>query len=236
MNIILAVVALGFGHSTPNIDDYAQTNLEDAVFVAHVVKGDQRELRKINDSFGQSYKFESTTIKYKDPFMLRLDATVDDTTITYVLNGARQAFKVPRMHLSKAEDISRSPGRRQTALDFGLIVPSLFKTFMTAQFVRMDRATGDPVFDVTYQDKGDTSRNRVWIDPQRHIIAKREWYNQSGRQLATFFYDEPKEENGVWLPTRLTVRNMDDMVAGVTRYDSIQVNAGIPSTEFSIDH
>jgi len=65
-------------------------------------------------------------------------------------------------------------------------------------------------------------------------VTKREWYNQSGRQLATFIYDDPKQENGVWLPTRLTVKNTDDIVAGVTRYQSIKVNVGIPDSEFAI--
>src|ERR1700722_16879639 len=109
MNILIALAAFGVGHSAPSINDFAQTNLDDAEFVATVLKGDQRELRKINESFGQSYKFQSTTIRYKDPFMLRLDATVDDTTVLYVLNGTKQAFKVPRMHLSKSEDLSHTP-------------------------------------------------------------------------------------------------------------------------------
>ncbi len=228
-------MAIGMGHATPSIEDYMQSNLSDATFVAHIIKGDQRELRKINDSFGQSYRFQSTTIRYKEPFMLRLDATVDDTTILYILNGAIQVMKVPRAHISVKQNLTSSPGRRQSALDFGLLVPSLFKSLYSSQFVRLDRATGDPVFDLTYQDRNDTSRSRIWVDPQRHIVAKREWYNQSGRQLATFYYDEPKEENGVWLPTRLTVKNTDDVIAGVTRYDSIQVNPGIPESMFSVD-
>ncbi len=232
---MIALVALGSSHLAPNIEEFVQTNLNDAVFVAHVLKGDQRELRKINDSFGQSYRFQTTTIRYRDPFMLRLDATVDDTSVLYILNGTNQVMKIPRAHISVKANLAGSPGRRQTALDFGLLVPSLFKSLYTAQFVRLDRATGDPVFDLTYQDKGDTSRSRIWIDPQRHIIAKREWYNQTGRQLATFIYDEAKEQNGVWLPTRLTVKNTDDVVAGVTRYDSIQVNGGVPENMFSID-
>ena len=234
MMTLLALVAASTSLHAPSIEQYAQANLDDAQFIAHVVKGDQRELKKINSDFGQSYRFESMTILYKDPFMLRLDGSVEDTTVEYVINGNRMAYKIPKLRMGKTEDISHAPGRRQTALDFGLVVPSLFKTFMTAQFVRMDRETGDPVFDVTYQDRADTSRNRIWVDPQRHIVAKREWYSQGGRQLATFIYDEPKEQNGVWLPTRLTVKNADDIVAGVTRYDSIRVNTGIASSLFDI--
>jgi len=234
MITLLALVAASASLHAPSIDQYVQTNLEDAQFVAHVLKGDQRELRKINSDFGTSYKFDSMTILYKEPFMLRLDGSVEDTTIQYIENGNRMEYRIPKLKMGKTEDLSHAPGRRQTALDFGLVVPSLFQTFMTAQFVRMDRETGDPVFDVTYQDRHDTSRNRIWVDPQKHIVTKREWYSQGGRQLATFIYDEPRQQGGVWLPTRLTVKNADDIVAGVTRYDSIKINTGIASSLFDI--
>lgn len=235
MMTLLAIVAASRGLHAPSIEQYAQTNLEDASFVAHIVKGDQNELRKIKSDFGQTYHFSSIKFQYKDPFMLRLDLeTSDNATVEYVENGDRMKFRVPSFHLAKSEDISHAPQRRQTALDFGLIVPSLFRTFMTAQFVRMDRETGDPVFDITYQDREDTSRYRVWVDPQKHYTTKREWYSQGGRQLATFIYDEPRQENGVWFPTRVTVKNADDIVAGQMVYDSIRVNTGLSSELFRI--
>jgi outer membrane lipoprotein-sorting protein len=234
MNTLILLAAIGAAYAGPTIDDYLQRDVRDATFVAHVVNGSQRELRKINEDFGQSYKFPTTMVRFKDPFKLRLDATVEDTTATYVLNGSMQLIRVPRVYKGR-HNLAHAPGRIQTALDFGLLVPSLFTSFFTATFVRMDRATGDPVFDISYDRRLDTSRNRIWVDPEHHIVVKREWYNQSGRQLATFFYENPKQVDGVWFPTQLTVRNMDDQVAGVTRYDSIKVNTGLSDDTFSTD-
>lgn len=217
----------------PSIQSFVQSNLRDGTFVAKVLHGDQQELKKINQDFGQSYLFDTTRIYFKEPFKLRLEATVEDTHILYIMNGPIQYIKVPRSHINSRQDLEMKPGRRQTVMDFGILTPSLFDGLYDAKFVRWDRASGDAVFDLTYVARlGDSSRSRIWIDKQHKFIVKREWYNQSGRQLATFYYDNPQNESGVWMPTRLTVKNVEDKVAGVTAYESVSVNGGLDDALF----
>ncbi|AIE88123.1 outer membrane lipoprotein-sorting protein [Fimbriimonas ginsengisoli] len=231
MIITTAVAVLALTQGAQNIQSFVQPDLKDATFVARKVKADQRELRKINDSFGNSYRFDTTTIYFKEPFKVRLEASVEDTTVVYVLNGPIQTIKMRSFH--QRLDLTGKPGRRQTPLDFGLLTPSLFEGLFQARFVRNDRATGDVVFDLTYPERlDDTSRHRIWIDPQKKYVTKREWYNQSGRQLATFIYENPKNEGGVWMPTRMTVKNVDNRVAGITTYDSIKTNTGLSDSMF----
>jgi outer membrane lipoprotein-sorting protein len=233
MTIIAAVTALALAQAGTSIQSYVQSNLDDATFTARILKGDQRELRKINDSFGESYRFETTTIRFKEPFKMRLEANVEDTKILYILNGPMQYIKIPRARINSKTNLSDKPGRRQTPLDFGLLTPSLFDGLFQAKFVRMDRASGDAVFDLTYPARlDDTTRHRIWVDPEKKYVTKREWYNQSGRQLATFYYENPKNEKGVWLPTKLTVKNVDGRIAGVTAYDAIKVNTGLADSLF----
>jgi len=221
------------GQGSPTIQSYIQPALQDATFVAKVIKGDQRELKKINDDFGQSYRFDKTTIQFKEPLKLRLEANVEDTRILYIINGPTQYIKIPKAHVNSKQNLATKPGRRQTPLDFGMLTPSMFQGLFEAKFVRMDRATGDAVFDLTFPARlDDTSRSRIWVDTQKKYITKREWYNQHGRQLATFFYENPLNESGVWLPTKLTVRNVDDKVAGITGYESIKVNTGLSDSLF----
>ena len=218
---------------TPSIEDYVQPNLHDVSIIAHILQSNQGELKKIKKDFGQNYRFDSASVKYKEPFKLRLDSTIEDTTITFIYNGARLKISAPGAHISSSQDLSSETARRETALDFGLLVPCLFDGFFDAKFIHMDRETGDPVFDLTYVDKGEQARYRIWIDPVHHITTKREWYNRYGSQLATFYYDHPMEVNGVWLPTMITVKNTDNKVAGSTRYDNIKVNAGIADSVFA---
>ena len=233
MTTLLALTAMAGAVQAANIDDYVQTQLHDATFVARVIKADQSKLKKINHDFGTSYRFDSTTIKVKEPFMIWGEAKVEDTRILFVENGAHKMIKGGPF--KSKQNTSNKPGQRQTIFDFGILTPSLFQDLYQAKFVRNDRETGDAVFDVTYIDThDDTSRSRIWVNKAHRIIDKREWYNQSGRQLATFFYENPEEIDGVWMPTKCEVRNVDNVVAGVTAYESIKVNTGIPDSVFSV--
>ncbi len=231
MTTLLALAVL----QSQNISAYVQPAFHDATFTAKIVSKNQNELKKINDDFGAGYRVETSTVRIEEPFKVRVDANIEDTQVTYIVNGTKRHFKIPRLRINKAEDLSTKPGNRQTVFDFGIITPSLFESFMDAKFVRMDRATGDVVFDVTYKSVfNDKTRFRIWIDPAKRYITKREWYHRKGRMVATFYYDQPETTNGVTAPTRLTVKNGDDVVAGVTRYDGIKINAGIPDDVFGV--
>ncbi|RYG77858.1 outer membrane lipoprotein-sorting protein, partial [bacterium] len=124
---------------------------------------------------------------------------------------------------------------RQTLLDFAIPTESLFDNFYVAKFVRFDRASGDPVFDLTFpKTLDDTSRNRIWIDKTQRYITRREWYGQEGQLRAIFLYEQPKTVDGVTFPTQLTVRNAENNVAGVTRYSNVKGNRGIADAVFKL--
>ena len=229
--IALSVIALSGGQTT-SIQNYVQGDLQDATLVAEIVKGEQKELAKINKDFGQSYRFSTTKVYFKEPFKMRAEAHVEETNVIYILNGAKLSIKLPTFQ--SKQDLSKSPGRRQSLMDIGILTPAMFTSFLDAKFIRMDRETGNAVFDLSYKpEMDDSSRYRVWIDKTKHFVTKREWFNQWGRQLATFYYLNPTEVNGVWLPTRVEVKNVDNVIAGVTKYDSIKVNTGLAESLFA---
>lgn len=233
---IAALAVLVVGAQQGNIDAYLQKNFDDASFTAKVKFANQKELLKINKDFGQTYRFSSTDFKVKEPFKIRGDAKVEDTNVTYIINGPKQLIKIPRIKVNSKQDLSKAPGRRQTLLDFGVLTPSLFNNFFVAKFVRMDRASGDAVFDVTYVPSlDDTSRHRIWVDPQKKFVTKREWYGQRGGQYCTFFYTDPVNVDGVWMPTHVSVKNVDGVLAGETYYTGLKVNQGIPDSIFAIN-
>lgn len=227
---------LALAVQTPSIDSFAQGNLRDASFTARVVTGNQRELAKINKDFANSYRFKFMTTWIAEPFKLRLESNVDDTKIFFIINGTTRLVRVPRSNINIRENLADSPGKRQTVFDFGLVTPSLLSDLLDAKFVRMDRTSNQPVFDITYKKKfDDTTRHRVWMDPNRKFVTRREWYSQvDNRLLATFSYEEPQQVAGVWIPTKVTVRNAENKVAGVTEYTAIKVNQGLSPSLFEI--
>ena len=232
---VLAAVFLLAPNQTPGVDDLLSRGFRDAAFTGRVTKAVQGELGKINKDFANSYRFSYSKVMVKEPFMLRLESKVDDTDILFILNGTTRIVRIPRARISQRENLSKAPGKRQTLLDFGILTASMFRNFLVAKYVRTDRASGDYVFDLTYEKSlDDTSRYRVWVDPDKRYITKREWYNQEGRQLATFTYENPARDGNTYFPTRLTVRNVDNKVAGVTEYEGLKLNGGLADSLFDV--
>lgn len=231
--------ALVLGVQEPNITNYIQTKFEDATFVASVGSANFTELKKVNADFSQSYRFKSSQVWLKEPFKLKMVSTVDDTTITFLVVGTKKYTRIPKASINLNEDVSKKPGKRQTLFDFGMLAPSLMKDLFQAKFVRNDRATGDVVFDLTYYPAlRDSSRHRVWIDPEKKIITKREWYGQAklrgGRLMASFKYENPVQQDGVWIATKASVFNAENKLAGTVNYTGLKVNQGIADSIFVV--
>jgi len=229
-------VAVALVAQEPKIDDVLQKEFKAASFEAVVGSAKQSELQKINKDFAQSYRFKRSKVWMKEPFKIRMETSVDDSDILMVINGTKRKFEIPKARLKQTVNLVDEPGQRQTALDFGLLTPSLFKEFFVATYVRTERRTGEYVFDVTHNPK-DTyrARHRVWIDPQKKVITKRQWYAHRGGHLqATFEYSDHVQQNGVWFPTKLSVKNADNVLAGTTTYQNIKINLSLSDDLFSL--
>jgi outer membrane lipoprotein-sorting protein len=234
VTIIAAVAGIAIGQADPKISDYVQAGFKDAMFKPAYHSSSQKELKKINKDFAQSYKIKSSVIHYKEPLMLRVRGKIEGTDAEYIIKGTKRVWRVPHSGLKLSENIATSPGKRQTALDFGMLSTPLFDEFFTAKYIRKDRKTGHIVFDVTYVPAlKDGSRHRIWVDPVKKFTSKREWYSQMGGHLmATFVYENEENFDGIWMPTRMSVFNADSKLAGVTDYEELKVNSGIEDSFF----
>lgn len=219
----------------PSIRSYAQSAFKDAAFSQVKTMANQRELRKINKDFAQSYRFKDVTVYMKEPFKLRMESKVDGRAIYFILNGPRRMVKIPSAGLNTKENLAKAPGKRQTAFDFGIITPAMFNTLFDAKYIRKDSRTGNHVYDLTYK-KGldDTSRFRVWVDPNKKHLTRQEKYSQNGGHLVFIAeYSSSKQVNGVWFPTVMTVKNSENKVAGKAQVKNLRVNIGLKETLFN---
>lgn len=233
--IITAMAALVCGLNSAPVAIPTQPDLHDLTFKLVIEEHNSRELKKINRDFSQSYQVDYAIVHIKDPFMLRVDSTIDGQTAVAITNGAKVKYRIPRAGINLNQDVTDQPGRRQTWLDFGLLTPSVVDEFFLPKFIRNDRATGDRVYDLTYRNVAtskDTTRYRVWIDPNRGTIDKREWYGQLGEFRATFEYVSPVKIGGIYIPTEIIVKNADGKLAGKSKILNIKVNQGISSDLF----
>ena len=228
--LIVATLAL----QEPTIEEVVQTGLRTVSFSAVVGRARHSELRKINKDFAQSYRFKHLDVWLKEPFKLRLESKVEDTSVVMIINGPKKLIHLPGPNLKFRDDLSKDPGKRQTAFDFGLLTPSLFNGYFQAKYVRKDRRTGEFVFDVTYDPSFKyKARHRIWVDPEKKLVTKRQWYaHRGGHLMATFEYLDPVQSGGVWFPTKINVRNADNVLAGTTNYENVKINVTIADKMF----
>ncbi len=219
----------------PELQDLVPHRLSSISFTAKVLMGNQAELRKISEDFGKAYRFDHAQIDMETPFKVRVTSIVQNESIIEIGNGNRVEYRIPRAGVHTVQNIVNQPGRRLTFLDYGLVSKG-FETFFDSRFVRVDRATHDDVFDLTYANKEakDTSRFRIWINPSRQMVDRKEWYGQGGQLRATFYYKNPSEYDHIWVPTMLVVRNAEDRLAGEMKFEKIKVNPYLKPSLFGI--
>ena len=218
-----------------DIRAYVCAKLNDYTATGVVVSSNQRALEKINKDFGFLYRFSKVTIHYKEPNKVRIEGTVEGTRGVYIVNGTVQYVSVPKIRLNTRRDFGNSPGKRKSLADMGLI-SEYYLTYTNFRFLREGTVDGTPVgvFEMTYKDRDeDTSRHIFYIDPATKVIRKRDSYRQDGTFQAVYYYRDVKEvAPGIWFPTRIEVQNADRQLAGVTRYENIKVNTGLPDSLF----
>lgn len=232
--VITAAVLAGFFQSK-DIESYCQSGLRDMTFVGTLKKGSPTEAGKIDNDWRTKISFRSIKVFSKDPFKLRVESTTDDTSIVYICNGNTQYWRAPKLNINKKRDVTNEPGQRQTAFDFGILTPGLVKGFFVSKFVRFDRETGNPVFDLTWPAKWDnTSRHRVWIDKDDKYIVRREWYGQQGQLKGIILNTKPVKEGGVAFPTVQQTFNAENKLAGEFWFSGVKINDGVSDALFSL--
>jgi outer membrane lipoprotein-sorting protein len=228
-----ATLILG-GLQSTNIDSYLPSGLKDISFNISLTKRLPKELQKIDQSYVLQYsQLDAALFRGKEPLKLRIDAKSEDTSGYTIVNGGRKLISVPVLHIRSKSDVSKQPGQRQTLMDFVTLTDSEAHQFLNAKFVRFDRESGNPVFDLTFPASLDYPvRHRVWMDKNLKYIVKREWYGLQGQLRATFLYLNPTTVKGITVPTVLRLLNAENKVAAESKYLNVHINDGIADSVF----
>lgn len=232
---VLAPMVLG-GFQSTSIDSYLNDGIKDVTFNVSVLKRNIEELRKIDTSFVQQFGvLDSATFRCKEPFKLRFDGRSEDNAGYYVINGPTKLISVPALRVKQKINISTQPGQRQTMMDFILLTEADATQFLSAKFVRFDRETGNPIFDLTFPSNLNYPvRHRVWLDKNDHYMVRREWYGLKGQLRATYYYGNPVKVKGISVPTSFRLVNAENKVAAELKYTGVKVNDGIADSVFAI--
>lgn len=236
---VLSVVALVNGGlfaqtSAPKFDDFVQNKMKDLRMTVRSEAVRLGELRKINTDFANAYRFRQMEAYYEEPGKIRLESEVMNRKVTYVINNDKKLVIAPNQRVT--EDVSNSPGKRQSMMDFGVITP-FTASRMNKKYLRQEQRDGKTlfVFELTWNYGDDDARHIVWMDPKTKLTVRREWFDRWGRHMANFEYKDPVEvAPGVWMPSKVEVFNGGNRFGGRTVQQNIRVNQGLKDTLFKI--
>ena len=214
------------------------TTLVDLEATIKVTKYDSAELEKIGSDFKTTYSLRNLNFQYKQPDKIRLEGRSQTRGgAVLIMNGAMRYYEVPKLKLRKSENLMAHPGKRQSLLEYAGLVSLGTLQFMDSKFLREEKS-GDSeaaVYEMHFQGEDKGSFYRVWIDKQTRVTVKREWCDGAGKLRATFLYGDAKEiAPGVWLPTRVEVKNADGISAAVLSMTDIKANQGLTDEPFAL--
>ncbi len=227
---LIAVPALS-AQAAPDIRTLTSANVKTLQASSEIVTENQDELKTIPGDIALAYRLHRGTLAYKQPGMLRIEASIPHiATGYYIINGNQKLTVAPFVH--KVQDTTGAPGKRQSLLDFGLVPPELLNDY-TITFQRHEK--GLLCYKVQPKQASETNYDLIWIDPKTHITTQRYNYDRHGKFIKWFLYKNPVQAApGIYIPTRVELYNAQNKLAGATLYQNIRVNQPISDSLFKI--
>ncbi len=210
----------------------ATKSFQDLTMVGTVIYKDRKALAKIESAYSMLYDFKSATISFKYPDKLRMDGKLGMVRFEYIVNGSTKLIRAPSVRINKKEDYSNDPAKTQSALDIGLVTPSLWQK-RKVELVNDLEAAVKGEFKLRLRwPKGDMIYY-IWIDAKDLYLKMFEKRDAQGRLQIRVVYSNPKKFGGViWVPTRVEVIGPDGDKAGVSEFSDVKVNTGLPDFLF----
>jgi hypothetical protein len=177
----------------------------------HVSEEDEKQVAALDSDEARLFALHKVNLDYTEPNKLRLQAmTPKNGQATLAADEDTRRYMVGEHGKPSTQDLSNAPTRRLSLLDFcGVLTPGIFDT-VRARYVRREKLADVQavVYDLSYWRTEKVAYQRLWIDPDRHIVVKREVYDRKSKLKAVTLYHQPtKAESNTWLPGRVELQN-----------------------------
>lgn len=107
----------------------------------------------------------------------------------------------------------------------------------TYEFLREDTLSEQPVFIVKFTPKYEHSgyqHQEVWIDQERHIFLKTDYFDRKGALLKTLeFHNYKQYLNQYWRADRFVVNNHQNGKSTILNWQNYQFRTGLSDTDFN---
>jgi hypothetical protein len=235
--LLVAALHAAPARAQKQLSDYAQPGLKDLSATVKVLSYNNRELAKLGKGYSELYKLERQEIWCREPGQVRIQGKKGLLTVRNVTNGDRRLTEVSTLRIRKVESLAKEPGKGDSISDLGIITPG-WVSRVQSQWLRTETRNGRPheVFQFWHPEDRRAKRTIV-VDPATKVMVECIAHHRGRRRTGfkrRIVYSEPKQFNGIWVPTRAAVYNDENKLGGEVRYDSIKVNSGLQESLFKI--
>ena len=151
-----------------------------------------------------------------------------------------QAMQVGRQRQAQPADLRLQLDNTRALNDYSLY--SLVQDFESWVPALSTNAQGHVLITLTSPDSSDSARHRFWIDTQRHVLLRQEyWFN--GKIYSETRFEDFVQAGGCWWATKITTFNDEGRSTGTTTLTvrdvdaqafAQQYQAGLPDRERAI--
>ncbi|HLK58769.1 MAG TPA: outer membrane lipoprotein-sorting protein [Chthonomonadaceae bacterium] len=222
-------------HPTPKFSTLIQPP-DDLEATLQVTTKDPKPLEAIDKDVARLYALHDVTLEYKDPDKLRLTTnSPKDGKETLLFDGEQRSFTIEKGKSGKEQNLSDTPFKRSFLFEYcGVLTQEMFET-LRARFVKQEPLEGVPtvVYDLTYWGQDEGPYCRVWIDPEKRLILKRECFDKDSKLKTIERYKQPTEvAPNLWLPGSVEMADGKGAVFTTVKLTRVKVNQGIPDSAF----
>lgn len=215
----------------PSLADFTQPALRDVTTSARVLAKDERALKKIGKGFAEAYTLSHQQVVYREPMQVRFTGKKGLLTIRDITNGTRHLMEIRPIH-RRVDDLTKDPGKGHSITDLGVMTPAWVSS-VEARWLRSEVRDGKTLQVFEYHPKSrPRARRTIWVDPETRVLVEQVTHQGKQGIKKRTVYSEPRQFNGVWLPTQATIYNGEGQLAGKMRYENVQVNSGVSEALF----
>lgn len=189
-------------------------------------------LAKVDSAYSALYDFKSARLQHKQPDKIRLDGKLGMVKFEYIMNGTVRMVRAPTVRVKTKKDYAHDPAKTQTALDLGLVTPSIW-TNRKVEVVEDEGAKSCEEIKLALRWPNNTRVIFIWLDARDLYLKRFEKRGPDNELILRAEYSEPRKAGGVvWIPTRVDVYGADGEKVGSSEVSDIKVNTGLPDSLF----
>lgn len=210
----------------------ATKGFQDVGVVGTVVYKNKAALTKVESNYAQLYEFKTANVMLKMPDKLRIEGKLGMVKVEYIINQGTKIVRSPTLKVNKKRDYSEDPAKLQSAIDIGLITPSLWNS-RKVEIIEDPGAEANGEIKLRLRwAKGDMIYF-AWIDAKDLWLKRFEKHDKDGNLQVRMVYSNPQKIGGViWMPLKAEMYTADGEKAAASEYGDIKVNAGIADSLF----